>query len=227
MDDNDVRALEQQLELIAATDRSALATKERQFMALQALNALSAAIREVTIERAFGNPDVVDVARKFGMEPRLDLLKVRYARIAGYLEPETKRWFDEAAEMPRDETVPSAPAMPGPEIASRSGSGMRGVNISRLVPVQVRISKPQEFALELAKAQTGRTVSQLLRDALTVDRIQQRRQWNRTDSGGQLTVKRWVRCDAATVRALQMVAFRERLTISDVVRELIDDAVGV
>lgn len=227
MDDNDVRAIEAQLELIAATDRSALATKERQFMVLQALNALSAAIRELTIQRAFGDPEMVHVARKIGTEQRLDLLRVRYARVVGYLAPETKRWFEESVEIPRDEAGPMSSAMPGPGIAERSNRGARGVNVSRLVPIQVRISKPQELALELAKVETGRSVSQLLRDALTLERIRQNRQWNRTDSGGQLTIKRWVRCDVSTVRALQLVGFREHLTLSDVVRSLLNDAIGV
>ena len=227
MDDNDVRAIEAQLEQIAASDRPALATKERQFMVLQALNALGSAIRELTVERAFGNPDTVHVARKFGINQRLELLGVRYARVIGYLEPETRQWFQDSEAIPAAEPGPGAAPMPGPSLAERSRRDTIGVNVSRLVPVQVRISKLQELALEEAKVQTGRTVSQLLRDALTVDRIQARRQWNRTDSDGQLTVKRWVRCDASTVRALQLVAFRERLTLSDVVRTLLCDATGV
>ena len=146
MDDNEVKAFEEQLERIAAGGRADLAKSENQYKALSALNFLGAAIRDITIERTFGSPDSVHVARKFGLDQRLDILRIRYARVAGYLEPGSKRWFEEDAGIPAEEPVPIPRTMPGPAIGERPRSGVAGANVSRLVPIQVRITKPQELA---------------------------------------------------------------------------------
>jgi hypothetical protein len=227
MDDSEALEIEERLRRIASTDAPALAAKARQFEVLQVLNALESAMRQLAIERAFGERQEGQDANVPGPDGRLAPLRVRYEALFRYLEPETRRWSEDLAHALRAGVDEKPPPAPRPQVVERAARRGRGTTLTRLVPIQVRISRPQELALEQAKYQTGRTVSQLLRDALTVDRIRDRRQWNRTDSGGQLTIKRWVRCDSATVRALQLVSMREHLTLSDAVRSLLDDAIRV
>ena len=226
MDDTEVKAIEERIERIAATNPEDLAKAETQGMLLRALNALAGAVRELNIQREFGYPTEPELPDEAGIDERIELLRLRYRLIEPFLEPESKRFLEAAAVPAHEAPARSSPTLPGPDLPKRPQGTIRGSNVSRLVPIQVRISKLQEVSLEQAKARTGRTVSQLLREALSAERIQGRRQWNRTDSDGQLTIKRWVRCEVATVRALQLVAIRERLTLSDVVRALIDEAIA-